>query len=78
MLENDDIDKVSVDADQTENLLRLLDAVVIKLEGGTEEDLQILNVKPLISIIPRETILTKEKEDAKLIKTTSETKSDTK
>ncbi|XP_025163712.1 serrate RNA effector molecule homolog isoform X3 [Harpegnathos saltator] len=46
MLKLGEIDKVSVDADQADALLRLLDAVVIKLEGGTEEDLQILDVKP--------------------------------
>lgn len=40
------IDKVSIDADQADPLLHLLDAVVIKLEGGTEEDLKVLDVKP--------------------------------
>lgn len=46
LLENDNIEKVSVDIDQTDVLLHLLDSVVIKLEGGTEEDLKILDVKP--------------------------------
>ncbi|XP_018043808.1 PREDICTED: serrate RNA effector molecule homolog isoform X1 [Atta colombica] len=62
MLKSGDIEKVSVDADQADSLLHLLDAVVIKLEGGTEEDLQILNVKPFKSI--NKDIL-KEKEDHK-------------
>lgn len=63
MLVSEEIDKVSVDADQADMLLHLLDAVVIKLEGGTEEDLQILNVKPLKPMIPKDTL--KEKEDNK-------------
>ncbi|KAJ9586176.1 hypothetical protein L9F63_020181 [Diploptera punctata] len=36
-------DKVSVDADQSELLIRLLDAVVIRLEGGTDYDLLALD-----------------------------------
>jgi hypothetical protein len=36
-------DKVSVDADQSEQLIRLLDAVVIRLEGGTDYDLLALD-----------------------------------
>lgn len=54
MLESEEIDKVSVDVDQTDQLLRLLDAVVIKLEGGTEEDLKVLDAKPQPQIIPKE------------------------
>jgi hypothetical protein len=63
LLETEEIDKVSVDADQADMLLRLLDAVVIKLEGGTEEDLQILNVKPPKPFITKD--ISKEKEDNK-------------
>lgn len=63
LLETGEIEKVSVDADQADSLLRLLDAVVIKLEGGTEEDLQILNVKPLKPFITKD--ISKEKEDNK-------------
>jgi len=63
MLGSGEIDKVSVDADQADVLLHLLDAVVIKLEGGTEEDLQVLNVKPLKPIIAKDML--KEKEDNK-------------
>ncbi|XP_069705569.1 serrate RNA effector molecule homolog isoform X2 [Periplaneta americana] len=37
------LDKVSVDADQSEQLIRLLDAVVIRLEGGTDYDLLALD-----------------------------------
>lgn len=61
MLELGEIDKVSVDADQADALLRLLDAVVIKLEGGTEEDLQVLDVKPPRPMIAKDIL--KEKED---------------
>ncbi|XP_067011210.1 serrate RNA effector molecule homolog isoform X3 [Anabrus simplex] len=42
-LETNRLDKVSVDADQSEGLIRLLDAVVIRLEGGTDFDLQALD-----------------------------------
>lgn len=63
MLEIKEIDKVSVDADQADALLHLLDAVVIKLEGGTEEDLQVLDIKPTNMIITKDTI--KDKEDVK-------------
>lgn len=46
LLNNMEIEKVSIDQDQTDPLLRLLDAVVIKLEGGTDEDLKVLDIKP--------------------------------
>ncbi|XP_030760727.1 serrate RNA effector molecule homolog isoform X2 [Sitophilus oryzae] len=36
------IDNTTVDCYQTTNLLKLLDTVVIKLEGGTDEDLELL------------------------------------
>lgn len=39
-------DQLSVDADQSERLVKLLDAVVIKLEGGTDLDLQVLESAP--------------------------------
>lgn len=73
MLESGETDKVSVDADQADVLLHLLDAVVIKLEGGTEEDLQILNVKPLKPLIAKDIL--KEKENNKN-KSLSEKKSE--
>lgn len=43
LLEQGELDKVSVDVDKSDKLIRLLDTVVIKLEGGTEEDLKILD-----------------------------------
>lgn len=63
MLKLSEIDKVSVDADQADALLRLLDAVVIKLEGGTEEDLQVLDIKPLKLMMTKDFL--KEKEENK-------------
>ncbi|KAK3926902.1 Serrate RNA effector molecule-like protein [Frankliniella fusca] len=42
-VENGKLDKLSVDNDQSEQLVNLLDAVVIRLEGGTEFDLQVLD-----------------------------------
>lgn len=35
------LEKISVDADQSDQLLKLLDSVVIKLEGGSDLDLQV-------------------------------------
>lgn len=63
MLQVEEIEKVSVDADQADVLLHLLDAVVIKLEGGTEEDLQVLDAKPANTLLPKLTV--KDKEEAK-------------
>lgn len=64
MLQTGEIDNVSVDAEQADVLLRLLDAVVIKLEGGTEEDLQVLDMKSANAITSKDT-LNKEKTEIK-------------
>lgn len=48
MLGKEDIEKVNVDTSNTEQLIRLLDTVVIKLEGGTDEDLKVLDEKPVV------------------------------
>lgn len=40
------LDKVSVDAEQSEQLIKLLDAAVIRLEGGTDLDLSVLDELP--------------------------------
>lgn len=42
-MEQSRLGTVSVDADQSEQLIRLLDAVVIRLEGGTDYDLLALD-----------------------------------
>lgn len=42
LLNSGKIDNVSVDCSRTNDLLKLLDTVVVKLEGGTEEDLAVL------------------------------------
>ena len=42
-----EITSVTVDTTNTDQLLKLLDTIVIKLEGGTEEHLKILNEKPV-------------------------------
>lgn len=47
LLTNGTVTAVNVDTSQTEKLLRLLDTVVIKLEGGTDEDLKVLDEKPV-------------------------------
>lgn len=41
------VSEVSVDTNQSDKLLRLLDTVVIKLEGGSEDDLKVLDEKPI-------------------------------
>nr|CAG4641608.1 EOG090X04A7 [Eurycercus lamellatus] len=46
MMDRGRFDQLSVDADQSERLVKLLDAVVIKLEGGTDLDLQVLDCPP--------------------------------
>lgn len=46
LLDNKTISEVSVDTCQSEKLLRVLDTVVIKLEGGTDEDIAALDEKP--------------------------------
>lgn len=46
MMDISRFDQLSVDADQSERLVKLLDAVVIKLEGGTDLDLQVLESAP--------------------------------
>lgn len=45
-------DQVTIDADQSEKLVKLLDTVVIKLEGGTEMDLRVLD-NPLPSVVEK-------------------------
>lgn len=42
LLNTGKIEGVSVDCSRTNDLLKLLDTVVVKLEGGTEEHLAIL------------------------------------
>lgn len=46
------VTSVNVDTNQSDKLLRLLDTAVIKLEGGTEEDLKVLDEKPNIDTKP--------------------------
>jgi len=42
-LDKDWFSKISVDSDQSEQLVKLLDSIVIKLEGGTDLDLKVLD-----------------------------------
>ncbi|KAH8391499.1 hypothetical protein KR215_001970 [Drosophila sulfurigaster] len=46
LLENGTIDNVKIDSSQGDALVRVLDTCVIKLEGGTDEDLKVLDEKP--------------------------------
>ncbi|XP_037946952.1 serrate RNA effector molecule homolog isoform X2 [Teleopsis dalmanni] len=63
LLDDGQVQKVSVDTNQTEPLLRLLDTVVIKLEGGTEDDLKILDEKPKEIILPDRFVADKKKDE---------------
>lgn len=45
-LNNGRLEKVSVDAEQQEQLIKVLDAAVIRLEGGNELDLKVLDEVP--------------------------------
>lgn len=49
-MEQGKIDDVCVDADNTDPLVRLLDSVVIKLEGGSDFDLKVLDPEEPIKI----------------------------
>nr|CAG4649244.1 EOG090X04A7 [Scapholeberis mucronata]SVE93549.1 EOG090X04A7 [Scapholeberis mucronata] len=42
IMEEKRLDQVTIDADQSEKLVKLLDTIVIKLEGGSENDLHAL------------------------------------
>ncbi len=48
-LESGRFDKLTIDADQSDKLVKLLDAFVIKLEGGTDLDLEVLEAPPTTS-----------------------------
>lgn len=69
------IKNVSVDTTQTEPLLRVLDTVVIKLEGGTDDDLKILDEKPKEASYP-ERVFDKKNDDDDVIITSVEKKRD--
>jgi len=43
-LDQGKFDKVTVDNDQADSIVKLLDSVVILLEGGTDFDLQVSNM----------------------------------
>ncbi|XP_068145180.1 serrate RNA effector molecule homolog isoform X2 [Drosophila tropicalis] len=51
LLENGTIGSVKVDSSQADPLVRVLDMCVIKLEGGNDEDLKILDEKPKESLV---------------------------
>lgn len=53
LLEEGFLDQVTIDADQSEKLVKLLDTVVIKLEGGTELDLQVLENPPVQPVVEK-------------------------
>ncbi|XP_030580921.1 serrate RNA effector molecule homolog [Archocentrus centrarchus] len=46
LLDNNWLDNVSLDMDHAPAIIKLLDAAVIKMEGGTDFDLQVLEIQP--------------------------------
>lgn len=48
LLDKGDIAKVNADTSNNDQLIRLLDTVVIKLEGGSDDDLKVLDEKPVV------------------------------
>ncbi|KAL5285783.1 SRRT family protein [Megaselia abdita] len=73
LLDKDLITAVSADTSQSEPLIKLLDTVVIKLEGGTEDDLKVLDQKP-----EPEVKIVEKKDDDDVIITSVKTKDDEK
>lgn len=63
LFERKAIDSVSVDADNPDPLVYLLDSVVIKLEGGTDFDLTVLD--PKVPIKTKQEPITEKKESDK-------------
>ncbi|KAM9827766.1 serrate RNA effector molecule homolog B-like [Neosynchiropus ocellatus] len=49
LLDNNWLDNVSLDMDHSPAIIKLLDAAVIKMEGGTDLDLQVLEARPAVS-----------------------------
>jgi SERRATE/Ars2, N-terminal domain len=52
LLNKGDVANVTADTTNTDQLIRLLDTVVIKLEGGTDDDLKVLDEKPIVILPP--------------------------
>ncbi|XP_044731572.1 serrate RNA effector molecule homolog [Chrysoperla carnea] len=63
LLDGGKLDNISVDCSRTDDLIKLLDTVVIKLEGGTEADLAVLDETP--EVVASET---EKKEEVKVEK----------
>lgn len=52
LLSKGDLTNVTADTTNTEQLIRLLDTTVIKLEGGNDDDLKVLDEKPVVVVPP--------------------------
>lgn len=65
LLEKGDIAKVNADTSNNDQLIRLLDTVVIKLEGGSDEDLKVLDEKPVVVPPPQPKV--EEKKEAESV-----------
>lgn len=76
MLIKGDIASVTADTTNTDQLIRLLDTVVIKLEGGSDDDLKVLDEKPIV-IVPPVVKTDEEKKDAEAMEVTEAEKKPT-
>lgn len=62
LLVKGEIDKVSADTTNSDQLIRLLDTTVIKLEGGSDDDLKVLDEKPVVILPPAPKVEIEKKE----------------
>lgn len=69
-----DVASVHADTTNTDQLIRLLDTVVIKLEGGSDEDLKVLDEKPVVIAPPVVKVDEEKKETESKVATESEKK----
>jgi len=74
LLEAGQIEKTNVDMPNSEQLIRLLDTVVIKLEGGTDDDLKVLDRKPDPPKVPEPVIIPKKVIEKPEVEVTDEKK----
>lgn len=73
LLNKGDIASVNADTMNTDQLIRLLDTVVIKLEGGSDDDLKVLDEKPIV-IVPPAAKLDEEKKEVESVEAEAEKK----
>nr|CAG4643871.1 EOG090X04A7 [Lepidurus arcticus] len=76
LLSEGKLEGLSLDAEHAEKLVRLLDTVVIKLEGGTEEDLKILDAPKVEEQFASPPVVEKPAKVVESVKETEDTKTE--